>query len=124
MSGWRCWRARTGWPRHGSGRWQPAVFTEIVIDHSAAFRHSVIEVWTKDRPGLLFTLAQALHELDISISLAKINTEGTRAIDVFYVTDLTGSKITSPARQAAIKRHILAIFDAGEDKKPSGRGGA
>ena len=37
-------------------------------------------------------------------------TFGERVVDVFYVTDLTGAQITSPTRQAAIKRPLLALF--------------
>jgi [protein-PII] uridylyltransferase len=33
-------------------------------------------------------------------------------VDVFYVTDLLGAKISSPTRQAAIKRPLLALFTA------------
>ena len=36
-------------------------------------------------------------------------------VDVFYVTDLLGAQITSPTRQAAIKRALIALF-AGADK--------
>jgi hypothetical protein len=31
-------------------------------------------------------------------------------VDSFYITDLTGQKINAPARQAAIKRRLLADF--------------
>jgi [protein-PII] uridylyltransferase len=31
-------------------------------------------------------------------------------VDVFYVTDLLGAKITSPIRQATIKRALIALF--------------
>ena len=63
-----------------------------------------------DRPGLLYDLTAALSKLNLNIGSAHIVTFGEKAVDSFYVTDLTGAKITSPARQAAIKRHILAIF--------------
>jgi hypothetical protein len=31
-------------------------------------------------------------------------------VDVFYVTDLTGAKVTSAARQATIRKHLLESF--------------
>ena len=37
-------------------------------------------------------------------------TFGERVVDVFYVTDLMGAQITSPTRQAAIKRALIALF--------------
>jgi [protein-PII] uridylyltransferase len=42
-----------------------------------------------------------------------------RAVDVFYVTDLTGAKITSMQRQTAIRRALLTAFEpAGEIDAP------
>jgi len=37
-------------------------------------------------------------------------------MDVFYVTDLTGTKITSASRQNAIRTKLLAVFSAEEAK--------
>src|SRR5205823_4874287 len=79
-----------------ASRSTPPVSTEIVIDHNASAQHTVIEVLTADRPALLFTLAQALQELGITINVAKINTEGSRVIDVFYVSEADGQKLTVP----------------------------
>jgi [protein-PII] uridylyltransferase len=89
-------------------RASPPVFTEVVIDQRASQRHTVIEVLTQDRPGLLFTLAQELHALRLSISLAKINTEGTRVIDVFYVTEASGEKVSGGQRVDEIRARLLA----------------
>jgi [protein-PII] uridylyltransferase len=81
-------RSRTGTASPWRERPSPAVPTEVIIDDRASPRHTVIEVFAKDRPGLLYALAKAMHELGLSIALSKINTEGTRVADVFYVSDL------------------------------------
>jgi [protein-PII] uridylyltransferase len=98
--------------RPRSVRWcertSPPVFTEVVIDQRASQHHTVIEVLTQDRPGLLFSLAQELHALGLSISLAKINTEGTRVIDVFYVAEASGEKVSGQARLDEIRARLLA----------------
>ncbi len=86
-------RARTGSRSPWRERPSPAVPTEIILDDRASPRHTVVEVFAKDRPGLLYTLAQALRELRLSIALSKINTEGSRVADVFYVNELDGSKV-------------------------------
>jgi [protein-PII] uridylyltransferase len=39
-----------------------------------------------------------------------VATFGERVVDTFYVTDLMGAQITSPTRQAAIKRALIALF--------------
>lgn len=87
----------------------PAVHTEIVIDNRASPKHTVVEVFAKDRPGLLFTVAAALHELGLSISLSKINTEGTKVADVFYVSELDGAKVTDPARVQQVRQLLLSV---------------
>jgi len=46
-----------------------------------------------------------------------VATFGERVVDVFYVTDLLGAKITSPTRQAAIKRALIALFTPAEAAK-------
>ena len=91
-----------------SDRPTPRVQTEVNIDNRCATDHSVIEVTTKDQQGLLFWLANTLLHLDLQISLAKINTEGTQVADVFYVTDSAGAKVTSIERMDQIKARILA----------------
>jgi [protein-PII] uridylyltransferase len=83
---------------------------DVMIDNSMSRRYTVLEVSGLDRPGLLYELTTALSNLNLNIGSAHIVTFGEKAVDSFYVTDLTGAKIISAARQAAIKRHLLAIF--------------
>jgi [protein-PII] uridylyltransferase len=89
----------------------PAVKTEVAIDNRASARQTVIEVLTRDRPGLLFALAQALHELGLSIAVAKINTEGNRVADVFYVTEADGSKMNPQERTQEVRAHLMAVLE-------------
>jgi [protein-PII] uridylyltransferase len=88
----------------------PAVPTEVTVDNGVSATHTVVEVVTKDRPGLLFTLAKTFHELDLTISVAKINTEGTRVLDVFYVTDVNGNKVEGPSRGDHVRRAVLSAL--------------
>ena len=76
------------------------VVTRVLVDNRASPDHTVVEVVTRDRPGLLFTLAEALHAAGLTIAVAKIGTEGTRVIDVFYVTTAGGQKVTGDAEHA------------------------
>ncbi|MBK7581980.1 MAG: [protein-PII] uridylyltransferase [Myxococcales bacterium] len=92
----------------------PHVPTEVSFDDRAT-AHSVLEVTTRDRPGLLFWLANTLQEAGLGISLAKINTEGTRVADVFYVTDASGAKLADPARIEDVRRRILSTVAELED---------
>jgi [protein-PII] uridylyltransferase len=98
-------------PSRWSERPSPSVSTEITIDQSASPQHSVIEVTTRDKAGVLFTIAQALHDLGLSIALAKISTEGTRATDVFYVTEADGSKPATEVRVSEVRRALIAALE-------------
>jgi [protein-PII] uridylyltransferase len=93
--------------RH-SERPAPPVSTQVLLDNAASTSHTLVEVVTRDRPGLLFTVSRTFHSLGLTIGVAKINTEGTRAIDVFHVTELDGSKVESPRRMTQIREALLA----------------
>ena len=85
--------------------------TSILIDNSWSNRFTVIEASGLDRPGLLYDLTRAISDLNLNIASAHIATFGERAVDVFYVTDLVGHKITNTSREAAIRRRMRAAFD-------------
>ena len=87
-----------------------SVAPEVVVDNSLSNVYTVIEVSGLDREGLLFELTNSISRLNLNIASAHIVTFGERAVDAFYVTDLTGAKIASPQRQATIKRQLLDVF--------------
>lgn len=87
-----------------------AIEPEVMIDNSLSSRYTVVEVSGLDRTGLLRDLTASLSSLNLNIGSAHIVTFGEKAVDAFYVTDLTGQKISSAARQGAIKRRLLADF--------------
>jgi [protein-PII] uridylyltransferase len=101
-------RDRIGTTSPWRERPSPAVPSEVVIDDRASPRHTVIEVFAKDRPGLLYVVADALHRLGLSIALSKINTEGTKVSDVFYVNELDGMKVAPGPRFKAIREALLS----------------
>ena len=91
----------------------------VVIDNKASNTYSVIEVNGRDRPGFLYDVTHALTELNLQISSAKISTYGTRAVDVFYVKDIFGLKITHETRLETIRQRLLeAIVEAEEETPP------
>ncbi len=86
----------------------------VLIDNRASNRQTVIEINARDRPALLYALAYALFESKVTIRSAHIATYGERAVDTFYVSDLTGDKITSDARIRDIEARLM-MAASGED---------
>jgi [protein-PII] uridylyltransferase len=86
-------------------RIQPAAF----VDNRASNRYTVIEVNARDRAALLFELARAIYVSRALIHSAHIATYGERAVDVFYLTDLSGAKIESPARLKALQARLIKV---------------
>ncbi|SNS15631.1 UTP--GlnB (protein PII) uridylyltransferase, GlnD [Sphingomonas laterariae] len=79
----------------------------VLIDNRASNRYTVVEINARDRPALLNALSHALFQSKLTIHSAHIATYGERAVDVFYVTDLTGDKVTSATRLKALERRLL-----------------
>ncbi len=91
-----------------ANRRTPPVRTTVSFDNRASAGHTVIEVISQDRPGLLFALSRCLQLAGLRIALAKINTEGTAVADVFYVTEEDGSKVTDSHRIELLKGSIAS----------------
>ena len=96
----------------------PRVPTTVQIDNEAAEDFTVVEVYTQDRIGVLFTITYSLHQLGLSIHLAKISTNVDQVADIFYVTDAMGAKIQDPTRWEKI-RQTLALALVPEDEHAS-----
>ena len=84
--------------RHPKQRTHFEIPTLVEYDLLASEEETVLEVITLDRHGLLTRIAGHLADEGVSISRAKISTEGLRAVDVFYVTDAEGRKIEDKDR--------------------------
>jgi [protein-PII] uridylyltransferase len=111
--------ARQSTPPPWSIRPGPDVATHISVDNNASARYTVVDVFTRDRAGLLHEIARTLHELDLTIALSKVNTEGQSVADVFYVSDEDGKKIHDPERMKHLQRvlydRILALHARAEE---------
>lgn len=82
------------------------VASHVTIDNQASDHYTVIEVSGRDRPGFLYDVTRALATLNLTIASAHVTTYGQRAVDVFYVTDLTGMKITHAGRRKTIEKKL------------------
>jgi [protein-PII] uridylyltransferase len=79
----------------------------IRVDNKSSSFFTIIEVFTYDFPGLLFSISDALFQCGLNIWVAKIATKADQVVDVFYVWDLNGQKIDEPHQVSEIKAAIL-----------------
>ena len=89
-----------------------SVEPRVILDNQSSNRFTVIEINGLDRIGLLYDLTEALYKLNLNIGSAHITTFGEKAIDVFYVTDLTGAKIENSTRHKQIESALLGVLKA------------
>lgn len=89
--------------------------TVITFDNTGSDIYTIIEVDTRDRPGLLFDLTKTLSNSNIYIASAVIATYGAQAVDVFYVKDMFGLKLHSAAKQDKIRAALMAAIERGEE---------
>jgi len=94
---------------------------QVGVDDRASPKYTVMEVVARDRPGLLFALADALYRLGLSIAVAKINTEGSGVADVFYVSEADGRKVAPGKRSQEVQSRLLALLEGleGEERRSS-----
>jgi len=95
----------------------PKVRIQVAVDDRASPRYTVIEVVARDRPGLLFALADTLYRLGLTIAVAKINTEGTKVADVFYVSEADGRKVAPGKRSQEIQARLFVLLEGLEPDK-------
>lgn len=80
------------------------VETRINFDDSSSAHSTLLEIVTQDHPGLLYEIGSALARLGCNIEVALIDTEGHKAIDVFYLT-AQGKKLTTQKQE--LLREVL-----------------
>jgi [protein-PII] uridylyltransferase len=85
---------------------------QVNVDNSSSSFFTIVEVFTYDFPGLLFSVTDALYRCDLNIWVAKIATKADQVVDVFYVRDVNGQKADSPEQVANIKAAVMGRLPA------------
>jgi [protein-PII] uridylyltransferase len=83
----------------------------VEFDNETSVSFTIIDVTGRDRVGFLYQVSKALYDLNLDIGSAKIVTEGARAMDSFYVTDLLRNKIIEDERLKKIMDVLLKVLD-------------
>ena len=90
--------------------------TTITFDNDGSEIYTIIEVDTRDRPGLLFDLTRTLAADGIQIASAVIATYGEQVVDSFYVKDMFGLKLYSESRQRSLEKKLRAAMERGASR--------
>jgi [protein-PII] uridylyltransferase len=79
----------------------------VHFDSEACETATLVEIVAEDRPRLLYDLAATLSSAGCNIDVVLIDTEGHRAIDVFYVA-VDGRKV-DPDMRKMLEKRLLAV---------------
>ena len=90
--------------------------THITFDNEGSEIYTIIEVDTRDRPGLLYDLTRTLAANNIYIASAVIATFGAQVVDAFYVKDMFGLKLHQKNRQDALEKKLRQAIVEGAER--------
>ncbi|MDT5261868.1 MAG: [protein-PII] uridylyltransferase, partial [Acidobacteriota bacterium] len=109
------WRTRNA-PRGKRDRAHasPRVTTRIHFDNDVSEAATLVEVHAADEPGLAYKIASGLTARGLDITRARIATEKADALDVFYVTNGDGLKL-SAAEMSAPEETLIEVI--GKDNR-------
>ncbi len=86
--------------------------TKTYLSTDITNSHSVLEIVSPDRPGLLVHLAHIFVAFDITIINAKIITLGERVEDVFFIATKEGLPLTDPELCESLQTTICKKLDS------------
>lgn len=90
--------------------------THITFDNEGSEIYTIIEVDTRDRPGLLYDLARTLANANVYIANAVIATYGEQVVDTFYVKDMFGLKYYATGKQRSLEKRLRQAIDDGVER--------
>ncbi|WP_424832423.1 [protein-PII] uridylyltransferase [Ruegeria sp.] len=93
--------------------------THITFDNDGSEIYTIIEVDTRDRPGLLYDLARTLAAANVYIANAVIATYGEQVVDTFYVKDMFGLKYHSESKQRSLESKLRTAITEGAERAAS-----
>ena len=95
--------------RPAPGRASYRVETRVRFDSSASAYSTLLEVITRDRPGLLYRISNVLSAHGCNIEVVLADTQGPMVIDVFYVTRDGGP--LDPEWQSALEKELCRVLE-------------
>jgi [protein-PII] uridylyltransferase len=86
--------------------------TQVRFDNSTSEKFTIITLFAYDRMGLLYDVSRVLFEMQLVLQFAKISTHLDQVVDVFYVSDIDGAKITESTRLYMIRQRLLQAVNS------------
>ena len=90
--------------------------THITFDNDGSDIYTIIEVDTRDRPGLLHDLSRTLAASNVYIANAVIATYGEQVVDTFYVKDMFGLKYYAESKQKTLEKRLRTAIAEGAER--------
>ena len=90
--------------------------TSITFDNEGSEIYTIIEVDTRDRPGLLHDLTRTLANSNVYIASAVIATFGEQVVDTFYVKDMFGLKFYTESKQKTLENKLRTAITEGAER--------
>jgi len=86
------------------------IYPRVEIRNDVSPTHTVIEIEAADRIGLIQSVTYAIFKMGLNIHLAKIDTEGNRAIDALYVTDVKDRPLLDENLLRELKSALMEVL--------------
>jgi [protein-PII] uridylyltransferase len=81
--------------------------TEVNVDNDASRTFTIVEVFTEDKPGVLYTITHTLAEQGVDIHRSRVGVAADRVADIFYVRDsATEEKVEDDPRIAELSQAL------------------
>ena len=90
--------------------------THITFDNDGSDIYTIIEVDTRDRPGLLHDLTRTFAASNVYVANAVIATYGEQVVDTFYVKDMFGLKYYALSKQKTLEKRLRAAITEGVER--------
>lgn len=81
--------------------------TRVVVANDVSDFFTVVEVYTSDRLGLLFSVTQVFADLGLCVTKARIATHADQVVDVFFVRTRDGEKLTDQGIIEDLQRALI-----------------
>ena len=91
-----------------SSRLQPI---QVRFDNSSSEHSTIITIFAYDRTGLLYDISKILADFQLDLQVAKVSTHLDQVVDVFYVVDSDGNKITESTFLYTLRQALLRALE-------------